>query len=76
MRRHPNLAEFEAPDLWETALMVATCKYVSTLDFSQGFGHTEQLKLERDGDAARSSSGRDEWGSTAAGAKGKTAHAQ
>lgn len=42
-QRHPKLLDFEAPDLVETALMCATCKYVSVLDFGQGIGHSEQL---------------------------------
>ena len=43
MRRHPNLAAFELPELSETAMMRAKCKYVSVLDYSRGFGHTEAL---------------------------------
>lgn len=43
MRRHPNLAAFELPELSETAMMRTKCKYVSVLDYSQGFGHAEAL---------------------------------
>ena len=45
MERHPNLAEFGAPDDKETALMCAECKYVSVLDYSKGIGHSEELTL-------------------------------
>jgi nitroimidazol reductase NimA-like FMN-containing flavoprotein (pyridoxamine 5'-phosphate oxidase superfamily) len=41
--RHPNLAEFGPPEPSEEALMRATCKYVSVLDYSKGIGHTEDL---------------------------------
>jgi nitroimidazol reductase NimA-like FMN-containing flavoprotein (pyridoxamine 5'-phosphate oxidase superfamily) len=45
MERHPNLADFGLPDDSETALMRATCKYVSTVDYSKGIGHTEALTV-------------------------------
>lgn len=41
--RHPNLADFGPPDRSDEALMRATCKYVSALDYSKGIGHTEEL---------------------------------
>ena len=44
--RHPNLAGFDMPDLSESAIMRATCQYVSVLDYTQGFGHREELTLE------------------------------
>lgn len=47
--RHPNLADFGAPDDTETALMRADCKYVSVLDYSKGIGHTEALTIGADG---------------------------
>ncbi len=43
LERHPNLGEFGPPDAADTALMRATCKYVSVLDYSQGIGHAETL---------------------------------
>jgi nitroimidazol reductase NimA-like FMN-containing flavoprotein (pyridoxamine 5'-phosphate oxidase superfamily) len=43
--RHPNLAEFGAPDDKDTALMRAQCKYVSVLDYSKGIGHTDALTV-------------------------------
>lgn len=46
VERHPNLEELGAPDDSETALMRATCKYVSVLDYSKGIGHTEALTIE------------------------------
>ena len=45
VERHPNLADFGLPDDSETALMRATCKYVSTVDYSKGIGHTEALTV-------------------------------
>lgn len=48
MERHPNLADFGAPDDSETALMCARCKYVSVLDYSKGIGHSEGLMVEGD----------------------------
>ena len=44
--RHPNLADFDAPDDGETAIMRAVCQYVSVLDYSQGIGHTEALVVD------------------------------
>lgn len=41
--RHPNLADFGPPDPSDEALMRATCRYVSVLDYSKGIGHTEDL---------------------------------
>jgi nitroimidazol reductase NimA-like FMN-containing flavoprotein (pyridoxamine 5'-phosphate oxidase superfamily) len=45
LQRHPNLADFGIPDQGDTALMRAMCKYVSVLDYSKGFGHTEALTV-------------------------------
>jgi nitroimidazol reductase NimA-like FMN-containing flavoprotein (pyridoxamine 5'-phosphate oxidase superfamily) len=45
LERHPNLADFAPPDPAESALMRATCKYVSVLDYSKGIGHTEALTV-------------------------------
>lgn len=58
--RHPNLKQFVLPDASETAMMHASCKYLSVLDYTQGFGHTEALTLsaaEISGDAQT-----DSWG--------------
>ena len=46
--RHPNLAAFDRPDRSATALMRAECRYVSVLDYSKGFGHTEALTIGAD----------------------------
>ena len=43
--RHPNLAWLELPDGAETALMRASCKHLSMLDYSQGLGHSEAIDL-------------------------------
>lgn len=47
--RHPNLADFGAPDDSATALMRADCKYVSVLDYGKGIGHAEALTIGADG---------------------------
>ena len=49
LQRHPNLADFGLPDLTETALMRAVCKYVSVVDYSRGIGHTEALTVGENG---------------------------
>ena len=49
LQRHPNLADYGAPDQAEAALVRAECKYVSVLDYSQGIGHTEALTIDTGG---------------------------
>lgn len=44
--RHPNLTDLAPPQKDEVATMVAECRYVSVLDYSQGLGHTEALTIE------------------------------
>ena len=44
-KRHPNLTDLAPPETAEVATMVAECRYVSVLDYSQGFGHSESLVL-------------------------------
>lgn len=44
--RHPNLTDLAPPQKDEVATMVAECRFVSVLDYSQGLGHTESLKIE------------------------------
>lgn len=56
MQRHPNLADFKLPARSETGLMHAKCEYVSVVDYSKGFGHTEALTI---GDDSRLGSARD-----------------
>ena len=48
LERHPNLGDFGLPDDSTTALMRATCKYVSVLDYSKGIGHSENLVVGED----------------------------
>lgn len=45
-KRHPNLTDLAPPEATEVATMVAECRYVSVLDYSQGLGHTESLVFE------------------------------
>ena len=49
MQRHPNLGDYGPPDDAVTALMRASCKYVSVLDYSKGIGHSEALVVGSDG---------------------------
>lgn len=37
-QRHPNLTRYDLPDGGEAAVMKATCKYVSVLNYSKRFG--------------------------------------
>ena len=45
-RRHPNLTDLAPPQKDEVATMVAECRSVSVLDYTQGLGHTESLTIE------------------------------
>ena len=40
-RRHPNLGSYELPDGSDAAVMRATCRHVSVVDYTKGLGHTE-----------------------------------
>ena len=44
--RHPNLTDLAPPEKDEVATMVAKCRYVSVLDYSQGLGHSEPLTVD------------------------------
>ena len=44
--RHPNLTDLAPPQNDEVATMVAQCRYVSTLDYSKGLGHSESLTID------------------------------
>jgi nitroimidazol reductase NimA-like FMN-containing flavoprotein (pyridoxamine 5'-phosphate oxidase superfamily) len=52
LERHPNLADFGPPDLTETALMRAMCKFVSVLDYSKGIGHSEAITVGAEANSA------------------------
>lgn len=45
-KRHPNLTDLAPPEAADVATMVAECRYVSVLDYTQGLGHTESLTLD------------------------------
>ena len=45
MERHPVLAAFVMPKPSAAAMMRMTCNYVSVLDYTQGLGHTEELRM-------------------------------
>lgn len=44
--RHPNLTDLAPPQNDDVATMVAECRYISVLDYSQGLGHSESLVVE------------------------------
>jgi nitroimidazol reductase NimA-like FMN-containing flavoprotein (pyridoxamine 5'-phosphate oxidase superfamily) len=44
--RHPNLTDLAPPQNDEVATMVADCRHVCVLDYSQGLGHSESLTIE------------------------------
>lgn len=68
-QRHPNLSEFELPDVSETAMMQASCKYISVLDYSEGLGHTEVLTLSETQPHLHEQVRREPWGAAAGRAK-------
>ena len=43
--RHPNLTDLAPPQDSAVATMVARCRHVSVLDYSQGLGHTESVEV-------------------------------
>lgn len=43
--RHPNLTDLAPPQKDEVATMVAECRHLSVLDYSQGLGHAESLTV-------------------------------
>ena len=43
--RHPNLTDLAPSQSEEVATMVAYCRHVSVLDYSQGLGHSETLTI-------------------------------
>jgi nitroimidazol reductase NimA-like FMN-containing flavoprotein (pyridoxamine 5'-phosphate oxidase superfamily) len=62
MQRHPNLADFGLPDEAEAAMMCAACKYVSVLDYSKGFGHTDAFTVGPDGGIMPDPPEKNTWG--------------
>lgn len=44
-KRHPNLTDLAPPQSSEVATMVAQCRHVSVVDYTQGLGHTESLTI-------------------------------
>jgi nitroimidazol reductase NimA-like FMN-containing flavoprotein (pyridoxamine 5'-phosphate oxidase superfamily) len=44
-QRHPNLTDLAPPQSSEVATMVARCRHVSVLDYTQGLGHTESVTV-------------------------------
>jgi len=50
-KRHPNLTDLAPPENGEVATMAAECLYVSVLDYSQGIGHSETVRVGNESDA-------------------------
>ena len=48
--RHPNLVGRAEPDWSLAAMMRATCKHVSVLDYSKGLGHADALHFDDEAD--------------------------
>lgn len=44
-KRHPNLTDLAPAQAANVATMVARCRHVSMLDYSQGLGHTESVSI-------------------------------
>ncbi len=44
--RHPNLADFLLPESSEAAMMRAVSRFVSIVDYSKGFGHTDGFTIK------------------------------
>lgn len=44
--RHPNLATLEQPPSSDAAIMMASCKYVSVLDYDWRFGHSDAFVVD------------------------------
>jgi nitroimidazol reductase NimA-like FMN-containing flavoprotein (pyridoxamine 5'-phosphate oxidase superfamily) len=60
--RHPNLNDFELPELTDAAMMKATCQFVSVLDYRKGPGHVDELSIN-DAGLAREGARVERWGS-------------
>ena len=67
--RHPNLTQFELPDASETAMMHASCKYLSVLDYTQGPGHIETVTLSAAAPEISGEAQTDPWGAAAGAAE-------
>lgn len=61
MQRASNLAGFKMPEASEAVFMRMRCKFVSVLDFSQGFGHREQFTIDDQGMPAGVDRAKDPW---------------
>lgn len=61
LERHPALARIGAPDLKHSAVMRAYCSFVTILDYSRGFGHSDMLTVGPGG-AEMTPARDDDWG--------------
>jgi nitroimidazol reductase NimA-like FMN-containing flavoprotein (pyridoxamine 5'-phosphate oxidase superfamily) len=66
VQRHANLADFDLPGSAQAALMRADCKYVSVLDYTKGFGHTEAFSIGDDSATLIHGTRREDWGTSVA----------
>ena len=49
--RHPNLVDFQLPERTDAAMMSASCKFVTVLDYRKGLGHVDELSIDDGGRA-------------------------
>lgn len=62
VERHPRLAELGAPDYTKAALMRATPKIVTILDYTKGFGHVDTITVGLSGLTEMQPERPDDWG--------------
>lgn len=62
VERHPNLVDYVLPDPSQVAMMRAFCKYLSILDFTEGFGHADEITVGASGIVDMEPARTDDWG--------------
>lgn len=62
LERHPALKKLPRPDPAHAAIMRATCRVVTILDYSKGFGHADVLTIGPGAPAGMEPARADDWG--------------
>lgn len=62
LERHPALGKLPRPDPAHAAIMRATCRIVTILDYSKGFGHADMLSRGPGGPIWMEPARPDDWG--------------
>ena len=62
LARHPVLTKLPRPDPAYAAVMRATCRVVTILDYSKGFGHSDVLTIGPGAPAGMEPARADDWG--------------